>query len=167
MTRMYRDLYNRISAACCYITVFLDDEKISEGTGFAFRGDGQIITAAHVVTGRTPIRKEDYLDPNARIYVKFPERPVAQYRVLFCGLTIVVEALREPVQIDLAMLAPVELSGAPYAHIPARIKPPDLGDEVFLAGYSDELELPFLVDQLLRPETQGAATFFEAMNKGY
>ena len=164
---MYRDLYTRISAACCYISVFLDDEKISAGTGFSFRSDGQVITAAHVITGRTPIRREDYLDPNTRIYVKFPERPVALYRALFCGLTIVVEAFREPVQIDLALIAPVELSGAPYAHIPARIRPPDLGDEVFLAGYSDELELPFLVDHLLKPETKGAAAFFDAMNQGF
>lgn len=32
---MLEELYKRISPACCYITIFLDDEKISEGTGFS------------------------------------------------------------------------------------------------------------------------------------
>ena len=45
--------------------------------------------------------------------------------------------------------------------------PPRLGEEIFFAGYSDELESPFRVERLLKPETSGAREFLEAMQRGY
>lgn len=33
--------------------------------------NGQVITAAHVVTGRFPIRHSDYIDPALKIFCKF------------------------------------------------------------------------------------------------
>ena len=48
---MYSEIYQRVESACCYITVFLGEEKVSEGTGFAFTPNGLVLTAAHVVTG--------------------------------------------------------------------------------------------------------------------
>lgn len=61
---MFNSLYERISKACCYVTVFLGDERISEGTGFAGNESGVVFTAAHVVKGRMPIRSSDYRDPS-------------------------------------------------------------------------------------------------------
>lgn len=163
---MYHDLYTKVSKACCYLTVFLGDEKISDGTGFAFNPSGQVITAGHVVTGRMPIRVEDYRDPAVRIFAKFPGRSLIEYRVGFCGITIILEAFSKPIQIDQAVLIPV-IAQTDIPIIPARIMPPRLGEQVFFAGYSDELELPFLVDKLLKPEVNGSSEFFSAMNKGY
>ena len=80
---MFVELYKRVSPACCYITVFLGHEKISDGTGFAYSPNGEVLTAAHVVTGRWPIHHADYKDPDLKIYCKFPERPLAEYKVLF------------------------------------------------------------------------------------
>jgi hypothetical protein len=42
---MFTNLYNRIAPACCYITVFLNDERVSECTGFAYTSAGEVLTA--------------------------------------------------------------------------------------------------------------------------
>lgn len=162
----YGPLYAQAARACCCITVFLKDDLISEGTGFAISQDGAIFTAAHVVTGRIPIRESDYRDPQLRIYAKFPSLPLAEYRVAICGIHITVDAFNENVQIDQALLLPSSPVRLPYS--PFTIgSPPRLGEEVFFAGYSDELEIPFRVDRIVKPEVVGASEFLEAMKHGY
>lgn len=163
---MYKSLYSQIAKGCCCITVFLGDECLGEGTGFAISQDGAVFTAAHVITCRMPIRESDYKDPRLRIYAKFPGVPLLEYRVAICGIHITVEQFKKTVQIDQALLFPIQPVHLPFA--PFTIgEPPRLGEEVFFSGYSDELELPFQVDRLLKPETAGAKEFFEAMQRGY
>lgn len=163
---MLNDLYSQISNACCLITVFLGDEKISEGTGFSFLPTGEIITAAHVVTGRYPIRQGDADDPELKILAKFPTYPVVEYKVGLCCITIKVPGFLEDVQIDLAILTP-KVTITAFPHLKVQTNPPKLGEEVFIAGYSDELKLPFDVDKLLDKKVSGATDFTSAMNKGY
>ena len=69
---MFKDLYEKIQRCCGYVTVFEGDEVISEGTCFSFTDTGEVITAAHVVTGRMPIKKEDYTHPQQRILEVVP-----------------------------------------------------------------------------------------------
>lgn len=163
---MYASLYQQIARACCCITVFLGDELLGEGTGFAISADGAVFTAAHVVTCRLPIRKSDYKDPAIKIYAKFPGIPLLEYRAAICGIDISVDSFDEAIQIDQALLFPAQTVAFPFAPFTVGA-PPVLGDEVFFAGYSDELELPFRVDRLLRSETRGASEFFAAMQRGY
>jgi hypothetical protein len=163
---MHELLYQRIATACCCITVFLGDELVGEGTGFAISADGAVFTAAHVVTCRMPIRESDYNDPAIKIFAKFPGMPLIEYRAAICGIHITVDSFSEVVQIDQALLFPKQAVQFPFE--PFTIgAPPKLGEEVFFAGYSDELELPFRVDRLLKPETVGAKEFFDAMQRGY
>jgi hypothetical protein len=164
---MHTDLYSRVSPACCYITVFLGDEKVSAGTGFAFTETGEVLTAAHVVTGRWPIQKVDYQDPSQRIFCKFPNAPFLEYKVVFCCLEIKVSAFTEMIQIDMAVLHPTSPLPSMLPFLPALAKPPSLGEQVFMAGFSDELRLPFDVDRLLKDEVNGAQAFQTAMEKGY
>ena len=105
---MYNHLYNFISKACCVITVYSEDEKISEGSGFCVFPTGEIITAAHVVTGRMPIRSEDVTDHKVRIFAKFANHPLIEYQVKLCAVTIKVGGFSEDVQIDIAVLVPKE-----------------------------------------------------------
>ncbi|WP_159086404.1 trypsin-like peptidase domain-containing protein [Burkholderia mayonis] len=56
---------------------------------------------------------------------------------------------------------------ADVQHILAVLGSPRLGQRVFLAGYSEELRLPFDVDRLLSSEMQGADAFKSTMDKGY
>lgn len=163
----FQTLYERASKACCCITVFLGEERISYGTGFAFRPDGQVITAAHVVTGRWPIRSEDYRDPNVQIFAKFAGLPLIEYTVRFCAITVEINSFSKPIQIDQALLIPKMVLSFPVPFLPALMHPPSLGQEVFLAGYSDELELPFSVERLLPSGLNGVSEFLEAMKKGY
>ena len=161
---MLKPLYEKISAACCNIVVLLDGEKISEGSGFSINEEGAVFTAAHVVTGRIPFSENDYRDPGMKILVKFPNHPTAEYRVLICGITINNPAFSEPIQVDQALLFP-----APP--IIFRAEPftigmlPQLGDEVYFAGYSDEL--PFKIDRILIREKKGIDQFLLAMEQGH
>lgn len=164
---MLSKLYDRVAPACCYVTVFLNDERISEGTGFAYTASGEVLTAAHVVTGRWPIRKEDYRDPAQKVFCKFPGLLLKEYRVYFCGLEIDVPVFTDLVQLDLAILLPKAPSQEPVPFIPSRVEPPRLGERVFMAGYSEEVRLPFDVDKLLSNDFAGVGAFKDAMQRGY
>jgi hypothetical protein len=146
---MHQNLYKAIHAACCHIGVTIHDELISEGTGFAFLGNGQVLTAAHVVTGRMPIAEKDYRDPDQRIFCKFPGRPQSEYLVGTCGFNIQVPGFSEILQIDMAMLYPKAPSPDVVPYLVANTNPPQLGELVFAAGYSDELTAPFQLDKLV------------------
>lgn len=164
---MHNEIYEKIKNSCGYVTVLLNDEKISQGTCFAYTPTGEIITAAHVVTGRMPIRVEDYQDPNAKIFVKFPGRPLIEYFVHFCSLGINVDAFSETIQLDIAALAPKEKQTGDFNYLPASLTPPRLGDRVFLSGFSDDLSLPFNLDRIAKKDFPGMQDFLSAMQSGY
>lgn len=164
---MYQELYKNISESVGLLTVFLDNEKISQGSCFCFLESGEVLTAAHVVTGRFPIRQEDVHDPNVKYFIKFPNIPVLEYIVSFCAITVHIEAFKQPIQIDISVLQPKQDYRVAYPVIPANVNSPHLGEEVFIVGYSDELELPFLVDKIIDKDYEGVAEFLEAMDKGY
>lgn len=164
---MNPEMLQRVADACCYITVFVGDEKISDGTGFAYTESGEVLTAAHVVTGRWPIRDEDYKDPNQRIYCKFAGVPLAEYRVFFCCIDLEVATFTSRIQLDLAILLPRQPFSSPLPCIPATVKTPSLGERVAIAGFSEEVELPFNVDRLLQRDFPGVSEFHEAMRTGY
>lgn len=147
--------------------VHLRDEVISEGTGFVFLPDGKVVTAAHVVTGRTPIREEDVTDPDVAVWGQARGGVSSRYRVLLCGITVQVEFLRAPIQLDLAILEPELAPSQPVPHLLAATRPPKLGEEVFLAGFSEEIALPFSVERIIDPAAKGMADFRDAMSKGY
>ncbi|PAB32936.1 serine protease [Pseudomonas savastanoi] len=164
---MYNQIYEAMKRSCGYVTIVLDGETISQGTCFAFTPDGEVITAAHVVTGRMPIQVKDYTDPNAKIFIKFSGRPVLEYLVKFCSLEICVEAFSENVQLDIAVLAPKETQSEVFSFLPASLSPPRLGEMVFLSGFSDDLSLPFNLDKIAKKDFPGMQDFLSAMQSGY
>lgn len=165
---MYHDIYTKISKSVGLLTVFLGDEKISQGSCFCIDGaSGAILTAAHVVTGRYPINQEDIKDPSAKYLVKFPDINFLEYTVKFCAIDIIVEAFSKPVQIDMALLFPKQVYQIEYPAIPTSVIPPRHGEEVFIAGYSDELDIPFSVEKIIDRKGQGVPEFLDAMSKGY
>ncbi|QFT20683.1 hypothetical protein FIV02_03730 [Pseudomonas sp. THAF187a] len=164
---MHKEIYENIQRCCGYVTVILDDEVISQGTCFAFTSDGEVLTAAHVVTGRVPILHKDYSDPNAKIFVKFAGRPALEYRVSFCSLNIQCAAFTETIQLDIAALAPKEKQDEEFPYLPARIISPNLGQQVFISGFSDDLSLPFNIDRIAEKDFPGIQDFLSAMKKGY
>lgn len=164
---MYQELYADISKACCAITVFEDEEVVSEGTGFTINAEGQILTAAHVALGQWPVDLKKYADRNTKIIAKLPGIPEYECQLAISGLEIRVTAFSKPIWIDFAALVPSNALPAPVPFLRSRILSPRLGEEVFVAGYSEELEIPFGVDRLLRRDVPGAADFYKAMSRGY
>jgi hypothetical protein len=164
---MYQSLYENIQASCCHISVSVSGELVSEGTGFAFLPEGEVLTAAHVVTGRTPIKEEDYLDPNQRIFCKFPGHPEAEYKVNICGMNVLVPSFREAIQVDLAILSPIKKPAKMMRFLVANTNPPGLGQTVFVAGYSDELTAPFGVDRLTTGGQSGLSQVTRSSHGGY
>lgn len=164
---MYKDLYKQIEKACCYITVFLNDEKISEGTGFSLNDQGQVVTAGHVVTGRFPLLSSDIEDPNVKVLVKFPGIEVLEYRTVFCGFTIQCQGFIDDLQLDIAVIHPKTNTDTKFPHLVTLSESPDLGEEVFLAGYPEELAMSFGLDKLMDNDCGGVKEFKDAMNQGY
>jgi len=124
----------------------------SVGSAVAINDKGDLLTAAHVIDPRLSLRKppwskikEDLIDPNTIIlamnnHAKLPK--LNQYR-LFGGITwLTTPSVKEPLLIDLAILRPLEpQSNIPYLKI--RKNPTLLGTKVLIAGFPDDMELPF------------------------
>lgn len=164
---MYRNLYQSINVACCHIAVTVHDDLVSEGSGFAFLPTGEVLTAAHVITGRVPIEEKDYRDPNQRIFCKFPSRPQSEYRVAVCGVNIQVPDFADIIQIDIALLVPASSPSSDIPHLVANTNPPQLGELVFAAGYSDELTAPFGLDQLVPGGAAALNSVSQSAHTGY
>jgi hypothetical protein len=162
---MYESLYKQIAKPLCSITVFLGDELISEGSGFAINEDGVVFTAAHVITGRMPIQERDYKDPNAKIFVKFSGMDALEYNVGTCGINISASGIGEVVQIDQAVIFPKSPLRLPFESVTIGY-PPELGEEVFFAGYSDELQVPFRIDKILEANAE-SITYGVAVRRGH
>lgn len=149
---MYEELYQRITKPLCSISVYLDQDLISDGSGFAISNDGIVFTAAHVVTGRMPIHAQDYTDPNVKIFVKFRNMPAVEYCVGICGINIGTSSFTDNLQIDQALIIPKNQLNLPFEPFTIGLAP-KLGEEIFFAGYSDELQVPFRIDRLIKPDT--------------
>lgn len=164
---MYEMLYQKVKGAICHITAYLDDEKISEGSGFAFNHLGQVITACHVSAGKFPIGDKEFYEPAWKIFCKFPGHPIIEYGQTFSVLAIDVPGFSKKVYLDVAILVPKVSDTLTLPFIPIAHDAVAIGQEVFIAGFSDEVVLPFEFGRYLRPETPGAREFHEAMGKGF
>jgi len=84
------------------INVFQDMEHVSSGTAVAINSNGDLITAAHVISGRLPVQEKDL--QNLFIEARVEGKPFEPYGVIYCGLKIELEYFKEPITIDLALL---------------------------------------------------------------
>src|SRR5699024_3218953 len=129
-----------------------EPELISSGSAFCINETGYLMTAAHVVTGRTPIKKEDIEDPRIEIGAKTKEGKFERYLPFLTGLKMSLPPyLKKPVTIDIAILKPMNLSkGKDYLELAS--SKPEVGTEVLIAGYPDDMELPLSFDRFLNTE---------------
>lgn len=165
---MYQQVCRRIRDCCYSIKVLLNDELISEGSAFSFLASGELLTAAHVITGRFPIRQSDVRDLNVLIYGQAPSCPLGQYSVSFCGIAVQIEGFLDPLHIDIGVLVPKVKPSSPVPYLPMQVsRVPELGEQVLIAGFSEEVELPFNFDRVLDRNAAGAPDFLKAMRSGY
>ena len=124
-------------------------ELIGSGTAVAVNARGDLLTAAHVVTTRLPIRAEDVADPNLIILAKRKSGTFSRYSSPLCGLSVDLgELLTGPLTVDLAVLRPVEAQSN-VEFLPISRRAPTVGESVLMAGYPDDIELPFSFGQML------------------
>lgn len=142
-------LSRRLRASTFALEVYDGEEIYSSGTGFTINNEGLMVTAAHVVTGRLPISREDWQDPKPKIIAYTRDSPEIEYRPLLCGITVnMPNILKKALQVDLAVLAPTrQLHNVPFLHVSKN--PAPVGTNVLMAGYPDELEPPLLFDSAL------------------
>lgn len=148
------ELYGAIERALAHLVVFEGDEVISIGTGFVFTKLGDVLTAAHVVAGGFPVKPGEVDAANRKIVAYFVDGTAQIYKPVTCPFNIQCSA-HDPVQLDLALLAPVMPASNKMDHLVASIQAPQLGEEMYFAGYSDEVEFPFLIDRKISPKTVG------------
>lgn len=146
------ELCSKLEEATYFVNAFtggevLDPEtSIGIGSAVAISQRGDLLTAAHVVTGRLPVREEDVTDQSVKIVAMRKGGNLIPYRPgIICGPSIVNKYFKEPLVIDLALLHPI----FPQSNIPhlAICKDPlQLGTQVLMAGFPDDMELPFSAD---------------------
>lgn len=140
------------------VFVFLADEGegselLGTGTAVAVNGGGDLLTAAHVVTTRFPIRSEDIEDPRLVVLAKSKSGTFSRYASPLCGLSVDLgELLTGPLTVDLAVLRPVQPQ-KDVTFLPVCLRAPVVGESVLMAGYPDDIELPFSFDQMLPPSS--------------
>ena len=127
------------------------ETSIGIGSGVAINAKGDLLTAAHVVTGRIPIRRDDIFDFTVIIVAKTKTGTFIRYHPVRCGIGIQNPLMKEPVTIDIALLRPVaEQMNVPFLQL--NREPVKVGLEVLMAGFPDDMELPLSFDQALDKE---------------
>jgi hypothetical protein len=130
-----------------------EPELLGSGSAVAVNSRGDLLTAAHVVTTRLPIRLDDLQDPNLIVLAKSVLGSFRRYSSPLCGLSVNLGGLlSSPLTVDLAVLQPVE-GQSNVQFLPLSAHPPVVGEQVLMAGYPDDIELPFCFDQLLLAST--------------
>lgn len=106
-----------------------------------------------MITGRTPIRDEDWQDPQVKILARTVEGDFLRYEPFLCGITIKFPGpLKEPLQVDLALLRPAKpRSGIEHLLVAAE-RWPAVGTRVLMAGFPDEMEAPLLWTKAINME---------------
>lgn len=157
------ELCLKLGEATYLVNAFLGEKPLDTqtsvgiGSGVAISSKGDLLTAAHVVTGRLPVRAEDVWDPALKILAKTARGKFIQYKPVLCGPGLDNEYMTEPLTVDLALLRPIRhlQEEVPYLKVSdAKVL---VGSEVLMAGFPDDIELPFSFDQKLditKPEVE-------------
>ena len=132
-----------IKKTVCKIIVTDEEHVRSAGTGVVVRDDGIILTARHVVA-----RKEGGFYPGV-IVAHCGDGPDRKYESILSqdfAINIDPEHLK-PLQPDLALLRPLEKMES-VDHLPLFKGVVEEGTDIIMAGYPDDVKLPFRIDEL-------------------
>lgn len=146
------ELCEKLKRTTYVIEVYQGNEKYSSGSGFCTHSEGFLLTAAHVVTGRLPIREEDWRDPDITVLARTSEQDFMRYEIAVCGITIDFPGpLKNSIQVDLAILRPAETQ-SDIEYLNTSDEKWSVGERVLMAGFPDELEPPLLITSAINEE---------------
>jgi hypothetical protein len=130
------------------LEIVLNNEIISKGTAICIDNNGTLVTAAHNVVRLNHIY-EDMIDKKVKIYAKASKgENYKLYRIATCAPSWHMPEMTAPIIIDLAILFPI-IHESDNKFISIRDTEPILGEPVMMAGFPDEVELPFSFDKIL------------------
>lgn len=159
-----KDICKKLEKTTYWIRAFLDGELIGEGTGFCYDKHGSLITAAHVLNNNKPFTKEE--KEKVKVIANLKYGPEIQYHINLCGITINWPdgPLKEDIVIDLAFLSPKKpFQDAPFLKVEDEV--PEVGTEVVMAGFPDEIEFPLLLTKKLDRKHLNKAQSIDKTNK--
>ena len=137
-----------------FISSFIGDDPfdtescIGMGSGVAINQNGYLLTAAHVVTGRLPLTNDDIHDENVKIIAKTENGNFEQYVAHAFIPNFNNPKITKTISIDLAIIRPINPQmNIPF--IPISQNPIILGENILMAGYPDDMTLPFELDKVI------------------
>jgi hypothetical protein len=140
------DLCNLLKENTYLVNVYLDSELISQGTAICINENGDLLTAAHVISGKLPVQEKDIL--NIRIEARAEGKSFEPYSMVTCGLSFSLPMFIQPITIDLSVLKnQLSVDNRPFLKIKKTV--PKIGESVIMAGYSDEVYTPFAIEKNL------------------
>ena len=137
------ELCKRVREATRQVIVVGDDRVLSAGTGVTIDSTGIVLTAGHVIC-------DDNNGFLGEVLVATDEGFLQYEPMLSCNLAFEMDyqGLSGPLEIDLnILLPPGQLSGENY--LPLSDSVSQIGEEVIIAGYSDEIVFQVHPDQLV------------------
>lgn len=162
-----KEIAQKLADVVVGIYVFLGAERISQGSGFLCNDEGHVFTAGHVINNGRPLTNEELRDPTFKIWVKVKGRPPLEYIQALPALIVDCSGFSDKLVIDLTGLVPKQRLAQPTPFLITKIRPPVIGEDVTLAGFSDELYLPFGFPRRLKSSLTGLAPFNVARELGY
>jgi hypothetical protein len=126
------------------INVIQSGHLVSSGSGVAINERGDLLTAAHVISGNLPPRDVDLHD--LVVQAKSESTAFDNYSIVCCAISITIDQLKTPIVLDLALLKNNN-SINDRQFLPISSIQPAHGINILMAGYSDEIELPFSFDK--------------------
>lgn len=149
------------------IYVFHGSEPLGRGSGFLFDAEGSVFTAAHVVNNGRPFTPDELRDPTLKIWVKIKGFPAVEYFQAMPSLLIEGKFFKEKLLIDLTALRPKQPLSTLMPFLTTRIRMPVLGEDVLMAGFSDEMYPPFVFPHRLNPSLEGYQAFMASREIGH
>jgi S1-C subfamily serine protease len=138
---------------------FNPEQVIAIGSGVAINNKGYLLTAAHTITGRLPVRVTDVQDPKATTVARTKNGHLSQYIPIQYGIQLTNQFLKEPIQVDLAMLKPLEEKNVPFLQL--CFDPIKVGLDILMAGFPDDMESPFQITENIDTSTELGRIFSE------
>lgn len=127
--------------SCIYsIVVYYENEILSQGTGTCISPNGILVTARHVIN---PIDDFSEIEKSEKIRIEIfnPQQGHIRYQACYLSYSIQMQAPFDPFELDLCLICPI-LSETKVPYFEIDTSAPILGENVLLAGYSEEIPFP-------------------------
>lgn len=141
------EICKKIKQSIRHLILFSDNDIIGSGTGIIVKDTGELITANHVIADYQALPNSKIITSGASGVGNIQQ---IEYKSLLSNiaLNIGMPSYTKPLEIDLAILGPVEkIKKAPFIEMENNIV--SEGEEVIMAGFPDEIKPPLNFDKML------------------